>query len=126
MTDTLTLTTDQTDYAPGETATFTATNVAMGGSVEFVVTDTDTSDGTVSGTSQPWTVTDGVTGDLDGEANGTIVTSWLVGQDAANQAFLLSATDTATGELATAAFTDAGTGLGRLAPIIRESWRLAM
>jgi hypothetical protein len=80
---TLTLTTDQADYAPGSTATFTATNVAVGDTVEFVVTDTDTSDGTASGTSQPWT--DGDARDLDGTANGTIVTSWVVGQDALNQ-----------------------------------------
>src|SRR5262249_52763985 len=103
---TLTVTTDQGDYAPGSTATFTATNipvtftatnVAVGGTVEFVVTDTNTSDGTVSGTGQPWTVTDGGTGDLDGTVNGIVQTTWQVNQDAANQAFVVSATDQTTG-----------------------------
>jgi hypothetical protein len=121
---TLTVTTDQGDYAPGSTAiitatnvavTFTATNVAVGGTVDFVVTDTDTSDGIVSGTGQIWTVTDGGEGDLDATVNGTVVTTWPVNQDAANQSFVVSATDKTTGVTATAAFTDtAGHALGVL------------
>ena len=55
--DTLIVTTDQTDYAPDSTATITAENVTVGGTVEFVVTDLDTSNGTVSGTNEPWSVT---------------------------------------------------------------------
>src|SRR5258708_32895902 len=98
------LTTDQLDYAPNSTATITATNVALGDTIEFVVTDVD---GTaVSGTNEPWDVTDGGTGDLDGVVNGTIVTTWAVNQDAANQAFVLSATDAATGQTAATSFTD--------------------
>ncbi len=115
----LLVTTDQTDYVPGSTATFTATNVAVGGTVAFDVahvvdagadglvgTADDTLANDLSGTA-PWTVTDGGAGDLDGIANGVIVTSWNVGQDAANQSFVLSATDTATGATATTTFTDA-------------------
>src|SRR3954463_14493744 len=81
----LNVTTDQADYAPGSTATFTATNVVVGGSVEFSVAHIDPGpDGIVgtaddglthdlTGTTQPWTVIDGGTGDLDHLANGVIV-----------------------------------------------------
>jgi hypothetical protein len=43
----------------------------------------------LSGTTAPWIVTDGAPGDLDGAANGTIVTSWNVGSaaSACEQAF---------------------------------------
>lgn len=113
----LAVTTDQADYAPGSIATFTATGVGVGGSVTFDVdhvlagddgiigTEDDTRADDLSGTG-PFTVTDGGEGDLDGEANGTIVTTWAVNADAANQAFVLTATDE-SGATATAAFTDA-------------------
>jgi uncharacterized repeat protein (TIGR01451 family) len=95
--------TDLLDYAPGSTATFTA-DVGVGDTVTFNVTDVA---GTaVSGTNQPWTITDGGFGDLDGVANGVIQTSWAVGLDAAGEAFVLTATDTSTGAIATTNFTD--------------------
>src|SRR5438067_1908052 len=112
----LSITTDQADYAPGSTATFTAT-AALAGTVEFSVAHVDAgADGIIgtaddalvhdlSGTTAPWTVTDGAAGDLDGAANGAVVTSWNVGQDAASQAFVVSATDS-SGATATASFTD--------------------
>src|SRR5690348_14514729 len=77
--------TDQVDYAPGTTATFTASNVTVGGTVEFIVAhDNAGADGIVgtaddyftydlSGTTSPLLVTDGGAGDLDGVANGTVV-----------------------------------------------------
>jgi hypothetical protein len=99
----LSVSTDLADYAPGSTATFTA-NVDVGDTVTFNVTDVA---GTaVSGTSHPWTITDGGAGDLDGVANGVIQTSWAVGLDAANQAFVLSASDLTNGLTATTSFTD--------------------
>jgi len=99
----LSVSTDLADYAPGSTATFTA-NVDVGDTVTFNVTDVA---GTaVSGTNQPWTITDGGVGDLDGVANGVIQTNWAVGQDAAGQAFVLTATDQTAGLTATASFTD--------------------
>src|SRR4029079_17623048 len=105
---TLIVTTDQTDYAPDSTARITAESVAVGGTVEFVVTDPDLSDGVVvSGTNEPWTVTDGSADDLNGAVDGTIVTTWNVNQDAADQACVLTATDTTSSEVATAEFTDA-------------------
>ncbi|MHC2335471.1 beta strand repeat-containing protein [Bradyrhizobium sp. USDA 4454] len=98
------LVTDRPDYSPGSTALFTA-NVGVGDTVTFNVVDVA---GTpVSGTNAPWAVTDGGAGDLDGLVNGVIQTNWLVGQDAAGEAFVLSATDQAAGLMMTTAFTDA-------------------
>jgi hypothetical protein len=83
----LTVTTDQANYAPG----LTATDVAVGDTLELSVVDVNAgADGRVgtaddflaydlSGTTAPWIVTDGGPGDLDGVANGTIVTPWNVG-----------------------------------------------
>ncbi|PAY05921.1 hypothetical protein CK489_23540 [Bradyrhizobium sp. UFLA03-84] len=96
--------TDLADYAPGSTANFTA-NVGIGDIITFNVSDTLGK--AISGTSQPWTVTDGGPGDLDGLANGVIQTTWAVGQDAAGESFVLSAMDQTTGYLATTTFTDA-------------------
>ncbi|TIV23423.1 MAG: hypothetical protein E5W02_05875, partial [Mesorhizobium sp.] len=107
------------DYAPGETVGITATNVSDGGTFTFEVAHLSAgADGVLgtaddvlaydlTGTGTPWTVTDGGSGDLDGVVNGSIQTSWFVNGDAANQAFMLTATDEATGASATANFTDA-------------------
>lgn len=119
MSDALNVTTDQADYQPGETAVFTASNVELGGTVEFSVahvspgadgiygTEDDQYTYDLTGTGITWSVTDGGEGDADGIANGVVTTSWYVNWDAANETFLLSATDTASGETATASFTDA-------------------
>ena len=76
--------TDLDDYAPGETAFITTsndttegTNFAIGETVLFQVTRTDGIEDYPSG-NLPWSVTDGGEGDADGEANGSIQTSWLV------------------------------------------------
>ena len=131
----LTVTVDQADadYAPGETVGITAGNVAVGGTLKFTVANVDgpgpdgvygTSDdvlGAPLSGSEPWIVTDGGAGDADGVANGQIVTSWQVNQDAVGERFLLSAAevtagddgtfgtidDGQTGEVATTTFTDA-------------------
>ncbi|UVO39390.1 DUF11 domain-containing protein [Bradyrhizobium arachidis] len=60
----------------------------------------------LTGTTQPWFVVDGGSGDLDGLANGVVMTSWYVNADAANQSFLLSAVDQTTQTAATTSFTD--------------------
>jgi hypothetical protein len=79
-----------TDYAPGQTAILTASGLAVGGTIEFSVAHVAAGgDGIIgtaddqlvhdlSGTTAPWTVIDGGVGDLDGVANGQIVTSWYV------------------------------------------------
>ncbi|WGR92980.1 hypothetical protein MTX26_24065 [Bradyrhizobium sp. ISRA443] len=99
----LSVATDLSDYAPGSTASVTAT-VGVGDTVTFNVSDV--AGAAVSGTNQPWTVTDGGPGDLDGTANGVIQTSWAVGLDAAGQSFVLSATDQTAGAMVTTSFTD--------------------
>jgi hypothetical protein len=92
----LSVTTDQSDYAPLSTATFTVSGVTAGDTLTFNVTDLY---GTpVSGTDQPWTVT--------ASADGTLQTTWNVGADAAGQAFLLTVVDQTTGLITTAEFTD--------------------
>ena len=52
----------------------------------------------LSGTGETWTVTDGSDEDEDGAVNGTVVTTWYVNQDAANQTFIVYAADAASGE----------------------------
>ncbi|RUX20174.1 hypothetical protein EOA23_28970, partial [Mesorhizobium sp. M2A.F.Ca.ET.042.01.1.1] len=106
------------DYAPGETVGITTTNVSDGGTFTFEVahlsagadgvlgTADDVLSYDLTGTGTPWTVTDGGAGDLDGVVNGSIQTSWYVNADAANQAFVLTATDD-FGNTATTTFTDA-------------------
>ncbi len=112
------VTTDQDDYAPGDTATITASGFDAGATVTFEVDHVDgPGDDGVYGTADdevvetggaghdPWTVTDGGAGDLDGEANGTIVTTWHVNaDDSLDERFVVSASD---GEnTATNTFTD--------------------
>ena len=93
------------DYAPGSTAIVTATGFSTGSTITFEVDHVlDAGTDGVYGTSDdtlaelggsghlPWSVTDGGAGDLDGLANGTIVTSWYVNpDDSAGATFHLSA-----------------------------------
>ena len=128
---TTSVTTNQADYAPGQTAIFTS-NSSVGGAVQYRVAHTtgvgadgiwgtadDELGPSLSG-SLPWYVVDGGAGDLDGVANGAITTSWFVNSDALNQSFLLTAQqveaggdgafgtadDVAVGTAATTSFTD--------------------
>ncbi|GGE52068.1 hypothetical protein GCM10011517_19750 [Actibacterium pelagium] len=116
--DGLSVSTDLDDYAPGSTAEITATGVDEGGSVTFEVEHvSDAGPDGIYGTADDttvdlggdghdsWTVTDGGEGDLDGEANGVIVTDWYVNpDDSAGERFLLSAYDGT--DTAFATFTD--------------------
>ncbi|MCE5974032.1 hypothetical protein LZA78_11105, partial [Sinirhodobacter sp. WL0062] len=116
--DGLAVSTDKDDYAPGSTAIFTATGVEEGGSVTFEVEHVgDAGEDGVLGTEDDvvidlggdghdsWTVTDGGEGDLDGLANGTVVTSWYVNpDDSAGERFLLSISSGS--DTAYATFTD--------------------
>ena len=99
--------TDKQDYAPGETATITVTGAAQGGTVYFEVDHvTGPGEDGIFGTNDdertelggsghdPWSVTDGGTGDLDGVADGSITASWYVNpDDSAGKTFLLTVTD---------------------------------
>src|SRR5690348_12711888 len=96
LTSGLTISTDQSDYAPGSTATFTVSGASANDTLDFVVIDT--AGNPVSGTNAPWTVT--------ADLSGTTTTTWAVGQDAAGEAFTVQVLDETTGQVATAAFTD--------------------
>jgi hypothetical protein len=78
------VTTDRPDYAPGETATIAASDFAPGSTITFAIADLPSDRGDDGGAPDvypPWSVTDGGIGDLDGVANGQVVTSWLVPTD---------------------------------------------
>ena len=119
--------TDKSDYAPGETATITAEGYTPGSTIEFQVQHlgpgpdglwgtSDDADYNDSGSGhEPWTVLDGGEYDLDGIVNGIIQTEWFVDpDDSLNETFLLTATGagvdgvagTADDEIATTTFTD--------------------
>jgi hypothetical protein len=118
----VTVRTDQADYAPGETATITASGFAEGSTIEFAIEETTPGDDgeldsdQTSPSYQSWTITDGGEGDLDGIANGQVVTTWFVPTDnngtgtgtpdALNGRLMLTATG-ANGQVATTTFTDA-------------------
>ena len=109
--------TDKDDYAPGATAQITASGFALGSTIAFSIADDpnrpgDDGDADVY---QPFAITDGGAGDLDGVVNGQVVTSWLVPTDnngtgsgtpdALNATLNLTATGS-DGRVATTIFTD--------------------
>lgn len=138
------VTTDLADYTPGATAVITATGFAEGGTVVFSVQHVNGAgfDG-VYGTADdaieflggdghdPWAVTDGGSGDLDGLRNGTVVTSWYVNpDDSADERFLLTA-QSDDGAVASTSFTDSAGSVDKvyqhwadadLEPIASPEW----
>ncbi len=108
--ETLTVTTDKLDYAPGETATITVTGVTEGAEVVLEINDdpSDPGDDGDADIYQPFSVTDGGAGDADGLANGTIVASWYVptNGDPNNATLNLLATEVGSGATGTTTFTD--------------------
>ncbi len=102
------VTTDKEDYAPGSTATITGTDFEPGETVEIEVLHNDGTPNTGGG-HDPWFVTDGGAGDLDGRIDGKFQTTWYVNpDDSANSAFNLTATGLNSGQIATHHFTDSG------------------
>ena len=113
-----TVITDLDDYAPGETATITATGFRPGSVITFEVDHVngeglDGVYGTLDDVTvqlggdghDAWRVRDGGRRDLDGERNGSVTTEWYVNpDDSANERFLLTATDRFN--IATHTFTD--------------------
>lgn len=95
------------DYPPGATAIIFGSGFSTGETVQFQVDHLTTTK--VSGEGHlPWYVVDGGAGDLDGQINGSIQTTWYVNpDDSLGATFLLSATGLTSGETATAVFTDA-------------------
>ena len=105
----LSITSDETDYAPGSTATFTATGVTTGSSVTFRIADLNNAPG-VNGVADiytPFTIKDGSIGDSDGLANGTIVATWQIPADGRATGATLQLTATSNGRTATTTFDDA-------------------
>jgi len=81
--------TDRADYGPGQSALVTATGFQTGETVRLNV------DLTVPPPGQsfsPWFVTDGGADDLDGVADGTIHTSWLITDQCIGATLLLTVT----------------------------------
>jgi len=81
-----TLKTDKPDYAPGQTATFTLSDIDFGALYNFTIVERsdDPGDDGIANTYVLASITDGGEGDLDGFVNGQIVTSWIVPQSALN------------------------------------------
>ncbi|MFI8610216.1 DUF5801 repeats-in-toxin domain-containing protein [Pseudomonas sp. NPDC077649] len=124
---------DLADYAPGSTAILTASGFPVGSLLQFEVdhaidpgadglwgTPDDVLDSGSGAGHEPWLVTDGGAGDLDGLVNGSVTTSWYVNpDDSLGATFLLSATaagadgvfGSADDLLATASFTDSEAGV---------------
>ncbi len=111
--------TDKPDYAPGETAIISGQGYQPGETVElqvlhieagpdeeFGTADDTLGDNTGSG-HDPWFVTDGAAGDLDGAEDGNILTEWYVDpDDSLNETFRLTAVGQTSGQVATTMFTD--------------------
>ena len=76
------ISTDKSDYAPGEIATITLIEIDQGMTFDFYIQEwsTDTGDDGFAYTYILTPVTDGGLGDLDGVKNGQIVTTWVVEQ----------------------------------------------
>ncbi|WP_411741585.1 DUF5801 repeats-in-toxin domain-containing protein [Pseudomonas sp. GL-R-26] len=128
-----TVTTNLKDYAPGSTAIITASGFAAGSTVTLEVdhaigagadgvwgTSDDVLDTNTGAGHEPWSVTDGGVGDLDGQVNGSVTTSWYVNpDDSAGATFLLTAASagadgvvgTADDAVATMSFTDSVLGV---------------
>ena len=108
-TESMTVTTDKADYAPGSTATFIVAGVNSGSSVAFQIADL-ASDPGINGIADvyaPFSVTDGGTGDADGLANGVVVAQWQVPADGSATGAMLQLTATSDCQTATTTFSDA-------------------
>jgi T1SS-143 domain-containing protein len=108
--DPLAISTDRADYAPGDTVTSTLSGIKAGSTYTFQIQDLPSAPGDdgQADVYKPFTVTDGGKGDLDGKANGQIVTAWTVPHtnDAVNATLSLTATGN-DGTVASTTFTDA-------------------
>jgi hypothetical protein len=112
-----TVSTDRSDYGPGETVLITASGFQPGTSITFALADDPQEPGN-DGDADVYpsvTVTDGGAADQDGVVDGRVVTSWLVPTDddrtgsgmpdALNATVLLTATG-ADGQVASHTVTD--------------------
>src|SRR5262245_47921880 len=107
--------TDKPDYAAGETAIISGSGYLPGETIQLQVVRTDGLPDYPQG-NQPWQVTDGGAGDLDGAINGNFQTTWFVEEQYAGASLMASATGLTSGATASAAFTDAGTSVNITSP----------
>ena len=117
-----TVATDWPDYAPGSTATISATGFDAGSTVMFSIQTIGAGADGIIGTADDtlsapvtWLATDGAASDGDGTTNGNLTTGFYVNQSYANTTMLLTATEVqvgadgsvaAAGPTATEVFTD--------------------
>ncbi|MGL6338657.1 MAG: DUF4347 domain-containing protein, partial [Waterburya sp.] len=100
------VTTDKQDYAPGSTAKISGDNFQPGETIELQVLHNDNVPNTGGG-HDPWQVTDGGNGDLDGKVDGNFQTTWYVNpDDSLNSSFDLTAIGLNSGNFASHIFTD--------------------
>ena len=97
--------TNKPDYAPGSNAVFYGSGFQPGEQIEIQVTHIDGKPD-VDSSHQPFFVTDGGAGDLDGIVNGRFATTWYVSPDNANSTLELTATGLTSHEVAETTFTD--------------------
>jgi Concanavalin A-like lectin/glucanases superfamily/PKD domain/Matrixin len=98
---------DKADYQPGETAVLTGSGFQPGETVKLQVLHTDGKPNT-GPAHDPWYVTDGGAGDLDGQTDGNIRTTWFVDPvDSIDSTLQATATGLTSGQTAQATFTDA-------------------
>src|SRR5205823_13301501 len=106
-----TVSTDEPDYAPGTTATVTATNFGVGDELQFQVTVIDPATGLpLSGfdaADVTWTAYEAAAAD----GSGFVQTSLAITDAYANRTIQLTVTDLTTGQTASTTFTDGG-GVG--------------
>src|SRR5262249_45026130 len=94
--------TDQSDYSFATTAQITGCGCVQGEDVQLQVTQVE---GTVGSNddpqNQPWTITEGGSGDLDGLLDGNFASTWdVTDPDAVGATYLLTATGMTSGETA--------------------------
>ena len=101
-----TVTTDKSDYPPGSTAEIYGENFEVGETIELQVLHNDGTPNTGGG-HEPWQVTDGGEGDLDGKVDGKFQTTWYVNpDDSLDSSFDLTAIGLNSGIFASNTFTD--------------------
>jgi VCBS repeat-containing protein len=107
-TESMTVTTDKADYAPGSTGTFIVAGVNSGSSVGFQIADLASNPGIngIADVYAPFSVTDGGTGDADGLANGAVVAKWQVPADGSATGAVLQVTAASDNQTATTTFSD--------------------
>jgi len=107
--ESMTVTTDKTDYAPGSMATFTVAGINSESPVTFRISDLASEPGLngIVDVYVPFSVTDGGAGDADGLANGTVVAQWQVPANGSATGALLQVTATSDSQTAITTFSDA-------------------